>query len=147
MVDPPPNEGGGWLFSPYIQPSGRCQVLDYLDGLREGDRASFAAFYEVLLPEMQVRGPFDVGGRYWTALGGGYYEIRFATRQRIYCRILGRRCVMMLVGATKRWRTWDRADQRACEQARADIESGNYDQEQREYLYRGHCQRRGKKWR
>jgi len=146
MADPPQNGGGEWQFAPYIQPSGRCQVFDFLDGLREKDYAAFAAFQDVLLPEMLARGPFEVGGRYWTALGRGYYEIRFASRQRIYCTLHGRRCVMMLIGRTKRWRTWESADQKFCEQASADIESGSYDQEQREYLYRDHCQRRGKKW-
>lgn len=143
MPNPSPDCGDGWSFVPYIMPNGKCELLDDFDELRAGDYRKWAAFHEVLLPEFEKRGPFAVGGRYWASLGAGYFEIRFSNRGRIYCTTAPCTVVMYRV-RIKRWRTWQGEDRRFCERGRADYESGEYDQEAREYLYRNLCQKRRK---
>jgi len=102
----------------------------------------YAHFQHVVRPEMEVRGPFEVNGRYWESLGQGLYEIRFG-KGRIYCSVIGlRRLIMLYRAVIKRWPKFRPEDRRFCEQCKPDAESADYDQEKREYLYRNLCQRR-----
>lgn len=136
MPNPPPTRGGGWSLVPYIMPNGKCEVQDDLDEMRRTEYRRYAHFQDVLRPEFESRGPFEVGGRYWTSLGDGYFEIRFSNRGRIYCTTGPKTVVMYRLRTAKRWRAWLSEDRCFCEQGRADVESGTYDQEHREYLYR-----------
>lgn len=141
MPNPPPSSGGGWRLVPYIKSSGHSPVLDFLEQLRLGDMKRYAPF-QMLRKEFESRGPFAVGGPYWEGLGGGLFDISWG-RCRIYCSLTDPRQIMMLLGLIKRWRTFTNSDRRLCEQYKSDIESGAYDQEQREYRYQAYCERRG----
>jgi len=133
---------GSWRLVPYIAPSGRSQVLDFLDSLRLKDFPRFVQVREVLMPEIENRGPFLIGPPIWEGLGAGFYEIRSA-RVRLYCSVMDPRLVMMYRGVVKRWPRFREEDRRICQRARKDAESDAYDQEKREYLYRGICKKRG----
>jgi hypothetical protein len=63
-------------------------------------------------------------------------------RCRIYCSVEHARRVFMYDGVIKRWRAFDKADRQRCERGRADVASGRYDEEEREYLYHDYCQKR-----
>lgn len=141
MPSPPPHPRGGWRLVPYIGPSGKCPILDYLNELRRMDRRRYLQFQEVLRPMLESRGPFDVGPPYWVGVGDSLWEIRFG-RCRIYCSIKDPKQAMMLLGATKFWKKFRPGDRALCLQRKADCENEAYDQEQREYLYRGLCKRR-----
>lgn len=124
---------GPWRFVPYIKGSGRSQVLEYLEALRESDYRAYVALEEVVIPLLEAQGPFKTGPPYWKGLGDGWYEVR-SGRERLYCCIEGNRIVVMLVGRTKRWREFRDSDRKVCETARADYRSTEYDQEKRRYL-------------
>jgi hypothetical protein len=141
MDKPPPDQSGGeWRLVPYIAPSGKSQVLRFLEDYRQSDFNGYAHLVEVVFPQLKATGPFT-GPPHWEPLGGGLGEIR--SRQcRIYCAVLSARRVMMLMGVIKRWRIFRNSDRRYCETCRTDAESSAYDQEKRGYLYKLHCQRR-----
>lgn len=144
MPSPSPDVGGGWHFLPYINPSGRSPVLDFLDALRAQHLKRRVAF-DVVRQALETAGPFAVGGSYWESVGDGLYEISWG-RCRIYCCLskMTRKRVMMLLGVIKLWPTFRGSDRNLCLQYKADIESDAYDQEHRELLYQAHCQRRAR---
>ncbi len=141
MSSSPPGHGGGWRLVPYVTATGRCQVLDFLEALRSQAFAKYVHFQEVLRPEFETRGPFNVGPPSWENLGDGWHDIRWGGRCRIYCSVEDARLIVMYIGVIKRWRTFDRSDRKRCANGRADFLSEDYDQEQREYLYYARCQR------
>jgi hypothetical protein len=126
---------------PYVKASGSCPVMDFLEDLRSSDLRTFLWFNEVLRPLIEERGPFEIGGSYWEALGDGLYEISFG-RRRIYCSVEGRRVIMMYQAVRKTWQKFRKSDRKLCEQARAEVQSGEYDEEKRAYLYKLYIQRR-----
>ena len=142
MPSPPPNQGGGWSFVPYITPSGKCEVLDDLDRLRGKEMKKYAQFEKVIKPAMEKYGPFEVGGGYWESVTGGLYEVRFG-RGRIYCSLRSQ-LIMMYRYVTKFWPKMRPTDRTFCERCRAEADSVDYegDYEKRSLLYRGICQRR-----
>ena len=136
MPRPPSRCGGGWLLVPYITAKGRCPVRVFLEELKRQALAKYVQFQEVLRAELETRGPFEVGPPYWEGLGAGFYDIRWSGRCRIYCSLEGEQQIVMYIGCVKRWRTFESDDRHTCEGYRADFQSEQYDQEQREYLYR-----------
>jgi len=144
MRNPPPNSGGGWHFLPYVNPSGRSPVLDFLAELQEKHVKKRLQF-DVLRQNLEAAGPFAVGGTYWEAVGDELYEMSWG-RCRIYCCLskVSRKRVMMLLGVIKLWPKFRPGDRNLCLQYKADIESAAYDQEHRELLYQAHCQRRAR---
>ncbi|MEP6494941.1 MAG: hypothetical protein ABJF01_19800 [bacterium] len=131
-----------WQTVPYIRANGGCDVLDYLDRLRERKLRSWLHFEE-LRKQIIARGPFDVGPPYWQAVGDSLFEISWG-HNRVYCSVEGQRIVMMYAAVYKLWPKFRSADRRKCESGRDDVRSAAYDQEQRELKYLAFCQRRGK---
>jgi hypothetical protein len=131
-----------WKVVPYIAPSGSSDVLDYLEALKGRKRRSWDHL-QIILKEMEQRGPFDLGGQYWEAVGDQLYEISWG-RNRAYCSVEGERVVVMYVAVNKLWPKMRSGDRKKCFVRRADFQSAAYDLENREYLYRAHCNRRGK---
>ena len=130
-----------WRLVPYIAPSGHSAVMDFLGELHRTEPKSFIKFHEIVVPRLEERGPFHVGPPMWEGLGDGLWEIRWG-RCRIYCSIEHVRRVFMYDGVIKRWRAFDKTDRQRCQQGRADVASGDYDEEEREYLYHDYCQKR-----
>ena len=116
-------------------------MLDFLEDLRGQALAKYVLFQEVLRPQFESRGPFNVGPPYWENLGDGWHDIRWGGRCRVYCSVENPRLIVMYAGAIKRWRTFDPGDRRRCENGRADFLGHDYDQEKREYLYHARRQR------
>lgn len=141
MPSQPSGHRTRWLLLPYVAPSGRSQVLDFLDGLRESDFDRFAYFHEVLKPQFESTGPFEVGPPHWEGLGRGLFEIRWA-RCRIYCSVEPPKLVVMYLGLVKRWRRFEPNDRKICDRNRSDFLSDGYDTEKREYMYRARQRRR-----
>lgn len=137
-----------WKVVPYIAPSGRCDVLDYLEDLRDRKRRSYEHF-EIIRAEMEARGPFNLGGQYWEAVGDQLYEISWG-RNRAYCSVEDNRIVVMYVTVLKLWKKMRASDRRLCLSRRADFQTigsdlkDGYDLEKRELLYRAYRQKRGK---
>jgi len=131
-----------WRVLPYISPSGASDVLDYLEDLKRKNRREWERF-EIVRKEMEARGPFDLGGQYWEAVGDQLYEISWG-RNRAYCSVENDRIVMMYVTVRKLWPKMRPKDRRKCLSRRADVQSRSYDLESREHLHRAHRQRRGK---
>jgi hypothetical protein len=132
-----------WRTLPYISASGASEVLDYLEELKASDLKSWLHFKNIC-EQIVARGPFAVGPPYWEGLGDGLFEISWG-HNRVYCSVEGTRVVMMYVAVYKLWKKFRPEDRKKCEARRADVQSVAYDEQQREYLYLAHCQRRGKK--
>jgi hypothetical protein len=112
-------------------------VLEFLNGL--GDER-LVVFHETVTPALELHGP-DIGSPYCEQLDDGFSEISWG-RCRIYCSIIDPRRFMMYVGVIKLWPRFRPRDRRLCEHGRADVESGNYDQESRQLLYLARLQKR-----
>ena len=139
MAKPPRQQ---WRTVPYIEASGRCDVLDYLENLKAKNLRSWQHFQNIRSQVIE-RGPFAVGPPYWEGLGDGVYEVSWG-RHRIYCTIEPEKRVVMYVAVLKRWRVFRNSDRALCEARRVDFLSPDYDEEQRALLYKARCQRRGK---
>jgi hypothetical protein len=130
----------------YISPAGACPVMDYLEALREADFNSFEFFLENLHDPLLKDGPHSLPKPYWEDIGDGFSELSWG-RNRIYCCIESPRRVFALVAVEKRWRAFRNKRGkyvRLCEQRRADIRSGTYDETTRNAAYQHHRGQRGK---
>jgi hypothetical protein len=145
MPNPPPAGGPGWRFLYYISPAGACDVIDYLNELHDSDFKSYTFFIENLHDPLVKNGPHSLPKPYWEDLGDGISDLSWG-RNRIYCCIEPPRRVFALVAIEKRWRAFEGKRGkyvRLCEQRRADIRSGNYDEGNRNAAYQAHRKRRG----
>ncbi|MES2178340.1 MAG: hypothetical protein V4550_10830 [Gemmatimonadota bacterium] len=143
MADP---HQPSWRFLWYITEAGASEVFDYVEELRDSDFTSYSFFLDNLHDPLLSDGPFALPKPYWEDIGDGFSEISWG-RNRIYCCIEPPRRVFALVAVEKRWQAF--ASKRGkyvrlCEQRRADIRSGAYDEKKRNEAFHAHRARRGK---
>ena len=146
MPEPTPTEDSSpWQFKFYISPSGYSEAFEYLDDLRVSDWDSYGFFIKNIHDPILKNGPFKLDGRYWENLGNGFSEIRIGHHHRIYCCTESPRCVFALAAVYKLFRAFESKRGkyvRLCEQRRADIRSGNYDEKTRNAAFQRHRARR-----
>lgn len=69
-------DGLAWEAIPYIKQSGRCQVLDFFEGLKSKSFKDHLELTEIVIPRLEETGPMMVGPPHWEGVGDGLYEIR-----------------------------------------------------------------------
>lgn len=145
MPSQPPNPGGQWRLVPYYAASGRCPVLEWLEGECKNKRpVGYVQFYDPkdgLKRRFEQHGPENMGRKLWQPLGDKLYEIRWCGPCRIYCSMESERRIIMYEGCLKRWPKFSHRS--VCLTRRADFLSQGYDHELRELRYLALCQKRG----
>lgn len=135
----------GWRFVFYIAESGKCEVWEMLEELRETDFPSYTFFLNNILEPLKENGPFALPKPYWEDLGNGFSDLSWG-RHRIYCCVEPpRRVFALLAVPEKRFRSFFSKKGRLvekCESRRADIRSGNYDEGKRNAAFQEYRRRR-----
>ncbi len=122
---------------PYVSPTGRSPVLEFLAELRRTDNECYLRL-RYTLDRLRELGT-DLGTPHWVRLGRGLGEIRSRCRRmrfRIYCSEEADSTVVMYEAVKKMWRQFSDADRDLCEKRRAEFRSADYDQEARMYHYK-----------
>lgn len=136
-----------WRFVYYITESGACEVFDMLEAMRDEDYKAFTYFTDNILQPLLKNGPHSLPKPLWEDLGNGFSDLSWG-RHRIYCCIEPPRRVFALLAVDeKRWASFFSKRGkfiRLCEQRRADIRRGNYDEKKRYAAFNQHRERRGK---
>jgi phage-related protein len=115
---------------PYVMPSGRTPVQEFLDALSVSDPDAYVYFFDVLEPLIRTHGA-AIGPPYFAYLKPtGFAELRWdgkdRAHHRIYCSIEAGGKVVLLHGVTKRWPMFMKGDKRLCAQRYADFKSADY---------------------
>ncbi len=121
---------------PYVNPSGKVPVQDFLDDLESDDPDAAAAFFDLIAPLVRKYGgalgmphfkhlpPTDFSEIRWDGQDRGHH--------RIYCTFEQHGTILLLHAVTKRWPKFDGADKKICKQRYSDYRSNNYDPQQRQ---------------
>jgi hypothetical protein len=142
----PPLGQPPWRLQYFIEESGACDVMDYLDKIHESHFDDFVLLRDEILPKLQREGPDSLRGTYWTDLGGGLAEIKWGVH-RIYCCVEPPRRILALVAVEKRFRAFQSMRGKyktKCERRRAEMRRDNYNEHGRNKAYGEHRARRGK---
>ena len=120
---------------PYIMPSGRLPVQDFIESLSKNDPDAYVRFQDLIRPLVEELGPSmgmphfrhlpptDFSEIRWDGIGHGHH--------RIYCTIENEGRILLLHAVTKRWPKFNRGDKRICRNRYNDYLSGNYDVQKR----------------
>lgn len=126
----------------YVLPSGGVPVEDFLEELARSDPASYAHFYDVLLPQIQEFGP-GVGEPLIKRLSAkamleikGFLEIRWRSEghanYRIYGSIETNNRIVGYRAVDKRWREMTAKDKQICKTRYRDYHSKTYNASDRQ---------------
>ena len=121
---------------PYVSPSGKKPVQQYIDDLEAAEPEAAVVFYDLIVPLVKTYGG-ALGMPHFKHLPPtDFSEIRWDGRDkahhRIYCSLERNGAILLLHAVTKRWPKFDGADTEICRQRYSDYCSKEYDPQKRQ---------------